>query len=75
MLGRTGRGLPRLGYIVGKGDTAMADDKPEDTTPETTEEAALRKAKVGVKDKNQTVHTALDQPVSGILADLADGDD
>ena len=53
----------------------MADDKPEDTTPETTEEAALRKAKVGVKDKNQTVHTALDQPVSGILADLADGDD
>ena len=53
----------------------MADDKPEDTTPETAEEAALRKAKVGVKDKGEAVHTAMDQPVSGMIADLADGDD
>ncbi len=53
----------------------MADEKPEDVAGETTEEAALRKAKVGVKDKHADVHTAMDQPVSGIIADLADGDD
>ena len=51
----------------------MSEDKTEDT-PETEHESELRKAKVGVKDKHETVHTALDQPVSGILADLADGD-
>ena len=54
----------------------MADDQPEDvTTPETPEQAELRRAKVGVKDKGQVVHTALDQPMSGMIADIADGDD
>ena len=53
----------------------MADDKPEDAAPETPEPADANKAKVGVKDKGHDVHTALDQPVSGLIADIADGDD
>jgi hypothetical protein len=56
-------------------ESPMSDEIPEDVPPATPEEAELRKAKVGVKDRGETVHTAMDQPVSGILADLADGDD
>ncbi len=51
----------------------MADETPE-TTPETEEAATLRKAKVGVKDKGEIVGSTLDQPISGIIADIADGD-
>jgi hypothetical protein len=52
----------------------MANDIPEDTTPETPEAAALRKAKVGVKDKGEIVGSTMDEPVSGLIADIADGD-
>ena len=52
----------------------MADETPKDTTPETPEAAELRKAKVGVKDKGEIVGSTLDQPISGIIADIADGD-
>ncbi|HWE47900.1 MAG TPA: hypothetical protein VG407_17915 [Caulobacteraceae bacterium] len=51
-------------------------DLPEDAVaPNTSETAPLRKAQVGVVDKGEVVGTALDQPVSGIIADIADGDD
>jgi hypothetical protein len=51
----------------------MADEKPEDSTPETEE--ALRKAKVGVKDRGEIVSGPCDEPMSGLIADIADGDD
>lgn len=53
----------------------MSDEKPADaTTPETAQEAEHLRAKVGVKDKGKVVHTAFDEPMSGSVADIADGD-
>ncbi len=52
----------------------MADEKPTETTPEQTKEADHLVAKVGVKDKGKVVHTAFDEPMSGSVADIADGD-
>jgi sporulation protein YlmC with PRC-barrel domain len=39
------------------------------------ERAPLRKARPGVKDAGQVVTTAADEPIPGIVADVADGDD
>jgi hypothetical protein len=52
----------------------MAEEKPADTAPEQSEETQLHKAKVGVKDKGHVVTTAFDEPMSGAIADIADGD-
>lgn len=54
----------------------MTDKKTEDgdiTTQDQPQET-LHKAKVGVKDKGTVVHTAFDEPMSGAIADIADGD-
>ncbi|CAN5718410.1 hypothetical protein BH10PSE5_BH10PSE5_10980 [soil metagenome] len=45
---------------------------PEDTAA--TEVEAPHVAKVGVVDKGHNVTTAFDEPINGLLADLADGD-
>ena len=39
------------------------------------ERAPLRKARPGVKDAGQVVTTAADEPIPGVVADVADGDD
>jgi hypothetical protein len=53
----------------------MTDDKSDDTTPaETPADAVIRKAKVGVIDKGEIVSTAFDEPMSGLIADITDGD-
>jgi hypothetical protein len=53
----------------------MTDDNHDDTAPaETDAVAALRKAKVGVVDKGEIVSTAFDEPMSGLIADITDGD-
>jgi hypothetical protein len=53
----------------------MTDDKHDDTAPaETPADAAIRKAKVGVVDKGEIVSTAFDEPMSGLIADITDGD-
>lgn len=39
------------------------------------ERAPLRKARPGVKDAGQVVSTAGDEPIPGVVADVADGDD
>jgi hypothetical protein len=54
----------------------MADEKkPEDSAKPEQSNDDLPRAKVGVKDKGKIVYTALDQPMSGAIADVADGDD
>ena len=45
---------------------------PEDTAA--TEVETPHVAKVGVVDKGHNVTSAFDEPINGLLADLADGD-
>jgi hypothetical protein len=49
-----------------------ATKTPAETPAVTPEERHA--AKVGVEDRGHAVGTAADQPVDGIIADLADGD-
>ena len=49
----------------------MTTTPPEDATPETETPHA---AKVGVKDTGHNVTSAADEPINGLLADIADGD-
>jgi hypothetical protein len=52
----------------------MADDKtPEDKAPEAGE-PKYQQAKKGVQDAGEIVTSAGDEPLSGILADITDGD-
>ena len=46
---------------------------PEDDTPEAETEAP-HPAKVGVVDKGHNVTSFNDEPINGLIADLADGD-
>ena len=46
-------------------------EKPEDAKPATT---VYPKPKIGQDDHGKTVSTAADEPMSGILADITDGD-
>jgi hypothetical protein len=52
----------------------MADEKKpaEDASPE--EHAEYQRAKKGVVDSGHIVKGALDEPLSGTVADIADGD-
>jgi len=54
----------------------MSDNDADKTPAETPEGSAAQRhaAKVGVEDRGHSVATAADQPVDGIIADLADGD-
>jgi hypothetical protein len=54
----------------------MSDNDATKTPAETPEVAAEARhaAKVGVEDRGHIVGTAADQPVDGMIADLADGD-
>jgi hypothetical protein len=54
----------------------MSDNDAKKTPAETPEGApeARHAAKVGVEDRGHIVGTAADQPVDGMIADLADGD-
>jgi hypothetical protein len=54
----------------------MSDNDAKKTPAETPEAAAEARhaAKVGVEDRGHIVGTAADQPVDGMIADLADGD-
>jgi hypothetical protein len=54
----------------------MSDNEADKTPSETPEGAAEQRhaAKVGVEDRGHSVATAANQPVDGIIADLADGD-
>jgi hypothetical protein len=53
----------------------MSDNDAKKTPAETPEAAEARHAaKVGVEDRGHIVGTAADQPVDGMIADLADGD-
>lgn len=46
---------------------------PEDNTPEAEAETP-HVAKVGVVDKGHNVTSFNDEPINGLIADLADGD-
>jgi hypothetical protein len=52
----------------------MADEKKpaDDASPE--EHAEYQRAKKGVTDSGHIVTGALDEPLSGTVADIADGD-
>ncbi len=50
----------------------MTTDSQKDDMPETE---APHVAKVGVIDKGHNVTSAADEPINGLLADIADGDD
>jgi hypothetical protein len=54
----------------------MSDNDAKKTPAETPEGApeARHAAKVGVEDRGHVVGTAADQPVDGMIADIADGD-
>ena len=53
----------------------MSDNDAKKTPAETPEVTAETRqaAKVGVEDRGHIVGTAADQPVDGMIADLADG--
>jgi hypothetical protein len=53
----------------------MSDNNDDVAVPPASETAPLRKAQVGVVDKGEVVSSACDEPISGIIADIADGDD
>ena len=53
----------------------MSDSNDDVAAPATPETAPIRKAQVGVVDKGEVVSSACDEPISGIIADIADGDD
>jgi hypothetical protein len=50
----------------------MADPTPEETTPEPEE---IQPAHPHHKDKGKVVRSAFGEPMSGGVADIADGDD
>jgi hypothetical protein len=54
----------------------MSDNDAKKTPAETPEVTAETRhtAKVGVEDRGHIVGTAAEQPVDGMIADLADGD-
>jgi hypothetical protein len=54
----------------------MSDNDAKKTPAETPEGSADERhaAKKGVEDRGHSVGTAADQPVDGMIADLADGD-
>ncbi len=52
----------------------MADNDPKDTEP-TTEKETPERAQTHHKDKGKVVTTAFGEPMSGGIADIADGDD
>ena len=52
----------------------MSDNDAKKTPAETPEAEARHAAKVGVEDRGHIVGTAAEQPVDGMIADLADGD-
>ena len=51
----------------------MSDNDAKKTT-EAPAAPARQAAKVGTEDRGHIVGTAADQPVDGMIADLADGD-
>jgi hypothetical protein len=53
-----------------------APDSEVEKTPEAPQAPTkLRVARVGVKNKGEIVATLAGEPVEGIIADIADGDD
>jgi hypothetical protein len=52
----------------------MADD-PKTPEEPATEKEALERAQTHHKDKGKVVTTAFGEPMSGGIADIADGDD
>ena len=52
----------------------MSDQDKNPQTEEQAAEPALRQAKVGVKDEGDIVTTAGGERMSGLIADIADGD-
>ena len=52
----------------------MADNDPKDTDPKTDNQDP-QKARPHQKDKGKVVTTAFGEPMSGGIADIADGDD
>ena len=53
----------------------MADEKPADSASTEDKNAEIPTAKVHHVDKGHVVKTALGEPMSGGVADIADGDD
>ena len=51
----------------------MANETPKE--PATEPEQEVQQAKVNHKDKGTVVRTAFGEPMSGGIADIADGDD
>ncbi len=51
----------------------MADENKDDETPKPQPD--LKQAHPHQKDKGTVVHTAFGEPMSGGVADIADGDD
>jgi hypothetical protein len=62
--------------LVKNRSSRMSDNDAKKTPAETPEGApeARHAAKVGVEDRGHVVGTAADQPVDGMIADIADGD-
>jgi hypothetical protein len=53
----------------------MSDPKSPDAPAQDTIATPLRTAKPGVRDKGEVVGSAGGEPISGHIADLADGDE
>ena len=51
----------------------MADENKDDETP--TPQSGIKQAQPHHKDKGTVVRTAFGEPMSGGIADIADGDD
>jgi hypothetical protein len=56
------------------GEAQMADENKDDETPK-PQNGDLKQAHPHQKDKGTVVRTAFGEPMSGGVADIADGDD